>query len=68
MKTVSLNSLPKVEPRESKFSLDEVIDVISRKDKDCDCFGVNGDIFEIMLCLANEIRQIKYPQQILDIP
>lgn len=46
----------KVEPRDSKYTIDELIDLCSRKD-----ITQNGstsdDLIEVALCLANEIKR-----------
>lgn len=53
-----LSELPEVEPRESKYDIDELISLCSRKDIN-DNGSTDRDLFEISLCFANEIKRLR---------
>ena len=54
----NIRELEKVEPRESLYSLDELIDLCSRKPMN-DNGSTDSDLLEVTLCLANEIKKLK---------
>ncbi len=54
----SISELEKVEPRESLYSIDELIDLCSRKDIDRNG-SMNSDLIEISLYFANEIKRFQ---------
>lgn len=53
-----LTEMAEVEPRESKYDIDELIRLCSRKDID-DNGSTDRDLIEISLCFANEIKRIR---------
>jgi len=54
----NIKELEKIEPRESKYSIDELIDLCSRKNID-DNNDVSKDLIEVSLCFANEIKKLQ---------
>ena len=58
VKRRSLKEMPEVEPRESKYDINELIRLCSRKDIN-DNGSIDRDLFEISLCFANEIKRLR---------
>jgi len=54
----TLSEAEKVEPRQSKYNIDELVDLCSRKDINSNN-GTDDDLIEVTLCLANEIKHLK---------
>ncbi len=59
MKQQYLSELPEVEPRESYFSIDDLIRQCSKSDEK-NMYTVEGGMVEAILSLANEVKRLQH--------